>query len=199
MAGDVTDHLISVLFEESTDTTGLVYMRINDGTYYPIYDASGDFRSFDMAQIENTICFCSLVGGSVWQMLLTASYSPTIEVASSTDEEYILTINDINGSFDTANLKGTSGVWVGSEEPTDTSYNVWIIPEGEADFEVEDVLTSTSTTNALSANMGRELEVLITESEEKISTLETKVEELETYIEEQLGSINEALATILGE
>lgn len=36
-------------------------------------------------------------------------FSPTISVAENTISSYILTINDINGSFNTPNLKGSSG------------------------------------------------------------------------------------------
>lgn len=39
----------------------------------------------------------------------TDGYSPTIVVKSSTSTEYILTITDKNGSYDTPNLKGSSG------------------------------------------------------------------------------------------
>ena len=39
----------------------------------------------------------------------TDGYSPTITVKENTSERYVLTITDVNGSYDTPNLKGSGG------------------------------------------------------------------------------------------
>lgn len=49
------------------------------------------------------------------QLKLLNGYSPTIEVNTDTDTEYILTITDKNGSYDTPNLKSLSSIDIESK------------------------------------------------------------------------------------
>lgn len=60
-------------------------------------------------------------------------FSPTITVKSSTSTEYILTITDKNGSYDTPNLKGSGGGGGGASALTDlTDVELSSLASGDA-------------------------------------------------------------------
>ena len=48
--------------------------------------------------------------------------SPTIEVKTDTEDEYVLTITDVNGEYDTPNLKGSGGGIADESDPTVPDY-----------------------------------------------------------------------------
>ena len=59
-----------------------------------------------------------------------SGYSPTISEKTNTEEEYVLTITNESGSFDTPNLKGEKGVVesFSTTEPKDQGENeYWLL------------------------------------------------------------------------
>lgn len=79
---------------------------------------------------------------------------------------------------------GDSGVYVGSETPSNENVKVWIDPSGEAQTipNVVDDLTSTDTTAALSANQGRVLKEYVDSKEVTITTVsDEQMNELYSY------------------
>lgn len=63
-------------------------------------------------------------------------YSPSItESNENTENSYKLNIINKDNTFTTPNLKGetgSSGVYIGEEEPSDINIKVWIKPDGNA-------------------------------------------------------------------
>lgn len=64
------------------------------------------------------------------------------------DQDYVVekVTEIVTSNPDLKGEKGDSGVYVGTEEPTDETVTVWINPEGDAD---SDVITTVDEVNAL--------------------------------------------------
>lgn len=88
--------------------------------------------------------------------------SPTVEIETNTEDEFVLKITDINGSYLTPNLKSSS-----------------------ATVTINNTLTSTSIKEALSANMGRVLK----EEIDKCLVNKGEINDLDNIVDEGLYSI----------
>lgn len=81
-------------------------------------------------------------------------FSPTVEVKTETSSEYVLTVTDKNGSYDTPNLKGSgSGTTDYDDLANKPTFNGTTI-QGDLTDTSLGVATKTETTNALNTAKG---------------------------------------------
>lgn len=109
-------------------------------------------------------------------------FSPTITVAEDTSNSYILTITDINGSFDTPNLKGADGT-------SDSSTSITI------DEELSETSENPVQNKVITQNLGY-VWTDITDIKSTNATLQSQITDLNTLIN-NLPSSGETITTTL--
>lgn len=149
------DKVYKILQVEVPDGQGgVTYQRNDAGSYmcqvsYSDNPAEATDLGVNMEQILHIISPVSFVGEEDAPVPSGISgFSPTIDVLTETDTEYVLHITDKNKEYDTPNLKGEvgpqgekgdtgadgeSGVIISTVEPIDSKITVWINPEGESE------------------------------------------------------------------